>query len=191
MISSRSLLVRRALVVCASAAFVTGCSTPKVSESLYRSSEVGVSKQVVRCRVTEAREILLRDDESDAQGGGMLGAIVGGVTGGLLGGKIGGGTGSDIAATVGAGVGAAAAGVAGTKMADKLSERKGVEYSYILSDGSEGTHVQELLPTDRMIAVGETCRLQVAPGGRNRLLPAEQLAEEMYAPKKTTLQPLP
>ena len=83
-----------------------------------------------------------------------------------------------------AGLGFAAAGVAGTKLSDKLSERKAVEYSYILANGTEGTHVQELMPTDRMIAVGETCRLQVALDGRNRLLPAEQLAEQMYAPKQ-------
>lgn len=76
-------------------------------------------------------------------------------------------------------------------MADKMSERKGVEYSYILSNGDEGTHVQELLPTDRMVAAGETCRLQVGPDGRNRILPAEQLASEMYAPKETKLVPLP
>ena len=71
------------------------------------------------------------------------------------------------------------------------SPRQGVEYSYILADGTEGTHVQELMPTDRMVAVGETCRLQVGASGQNRLLPAEQLAEQMYAPKQTTLTPLP
>ena len=179
------------LVGLASVMLATGCATPKVSESLYRTSEVGISKQVLRCRVTEARAVTLRDDEQDAQGGGMLGAIMGGVTGGLLGGKIGGGTGSDIASTFGIGIGAAVAGVVGTKLSDKLSEREAIEYSYILSDGTEGTHVQELLATDRMIGVGETCRLQVGSGGRNRLLPAEQLAEQMYAPKVTTLVPLP
>lgn len=184
-------LNRSVCLIAVLAVVLGGCATPKVSESLYRSSEVGVSKQVLRCRVTEARAVRLRDDENAAGGGGMWGAIMGGVTGGLLGGKIGGGIGSQIAATLGAGIGSAAAGVAGTKLADKFSERAAVEYSYILSDGNEGTHVQELLPTDRMVAVGESCRLQVGPGGRNRILPAEQLAEQMYAPKTTTLMPLP
>ena len=189
-----AMQIPKALSTCVFAVSLTvlsGCATPKVSESLYRSSEVGTSKAVIRCRVTEAREILIRDDEEDAKGGGLLGAVTGGVVGGLLGSTVGGGVGRDIATTVGAGVGAAAGGVGGTKLADKMSERKGVEYSYILANGEEGTHVQELLPTDRMVATGETCRLQVGPDGRNRILPAEQLATEMYAPKETKLVPLP
>lgn len=188
MISSKGLL---AVLTVTSLSVLTGCATPGVSESLYRSSEVGASKKVVRCRVTEVREVLIRDEKEDAETGGIFGAIMGGVIGNTLGSQIGGGLGRDLAGQIGTGAGAAAGAVAGTKMADKLSERKGVEYSVILADGEEITHVQELLPTDRILAMNETCRLQVGVNGKNRVLPAEHLSDEVFAPKQTTIKPLP
>lgn len=168
-----------------------GCSTPKLSESLYRTSEVGVTKVVERCRVTAVREILIRDEPEDAQAGGMFGAIMGGMIGGTLGSKVGDGYGNLLATQAGIGAGALAGGVAGTKLADKMSERIGVEYSIIKANGEESTHVQELLPTDRILAVNETCRVQISYDGKNRVLPAEDLPDSVYAPKTTKVMPLP
>lgn len=169
---------------------ISGCSTPKLSESLYRTSEVGITKMVERCRVTAVREVLIRDEPEDAQAGGMFGAIMGGMIGGTLGSKVGDGYGNLLATQAGIGTGAVAGGVAGTKLADKMSERIGVEYSIIKTNGDESTHVQELLPTDRILAVNETCRVQISYDGKNRVLPAEDLPDSVYAPKTTKIIPL-
>ena len=169
---------------------VTGCSTPSLSESMYRSGEVGKSKTVERCRVIEVRQVLIRDEQGDAETGGLFGAILGGIIGGTAASAIGGGTGSQIATQVGAGVGVVTGSVAGTKLSDKMSERVGVEYSIIKSNGEESTHVQELLPTDRVLAVGDTCRVQIDFDGKNRVLPAEHLPDAIAAPKTTTVVPL-
>jgi len=178
------------VIASALAVAITGCATPKLSESLYRSGEVGRSKTVERCRVLEVRQVLIRDEQEDAETGGFFGAILGGVIGATAASGIGGGTGSDIASQVGAGLGVAAGGVAGTKLADKMSERVGVEYSIIKANGEESTHVQELLPTDRVLAVNDTCRVQIGFDGKNRVLPAEQLPDAVAAPKTTTIVPL-
>lgn len=165
--------------------FLSGCSTPVLSESMYRSSEVGVSKRVVRCRIVEAREVLIRGSESEAKTGGVIGSIAGGVVGATLGSRVGEGFGKTLATEAGAIGGALAGHALGAQGSDKLSERKGVEYSYILENGDEATHVQELLPSDRILRANDSCRVQVSPDGKNRVLPADQLPDAVYAPKKT------
>ncbi len=174
--------------VLAAAVVAAGCTSPKVSDSLYRSSEVGSSKRIVRCRVLEVREVMIRDDDSGEKGE-AVGAIAGGLTGGLLGSTVGGGTGRSIATVGGATVGAVAGGAAGRQVSDQLHTRKGVEYSIILADGSEQTHVQDFLQGDRVVQVGETCRLQIERDGKNRVLPAEHLQDAIRAPKKTQIVP--
>lgn len=174
--------------VLAAAVVAAGCTSPKVSDSLYRSSEVGTSKRIVRCRVLEVREVLIRDDDSGEKGEG-LGAIAGGLTGGILGSTIGGGAGQDLATVGGAVAGTVAGGAAGRQLSDQMHTRKGVEYSIILADGSEQTHVQDFLEGDRVVQVGETCRLQIEQDGKNRVLPAEQLQDSIKAPKKTQIVP--
>lgn len=183
--TATSILTASILIVMA-----TGCSTPKLSESMYRSGEVGMSKAVERCRVIEVRQVLIRDEQEDAETGGFLAAILGGVIGATAASGIGGGTGSDIAAQIGAGLGVATGSVAGTKLADKMSERVGVEYSIIKANGEESTHVQELLPTDRVLAANDSCRVQIGFDGKNRVLPAEHLPDAVVAPKTTTVVPL-
>lgn len=182
---SSSLLAGAMLV---SALVVSGCTSPKVSDSLYRSSEVGSSKRIVRCRVLEVREVLIRDDDSGEKGE-ALGGIAGGVAGGLLGSTVGGGTGQGLATVAGATAGAVGGGAAGRQLSDQMHTRKGVEYSVILADGSEQTHVQDFLEGDRVVQVGETCRLQIEHNGMNRVLPAEHLQDSISAPKKTTITP--
>jgi len=169
-----------------SAVFVSGCTSPKVSDSLYRSSEVGSSKRIVRCRVLEVREVMIRDDDSGEKGE-AVGAIAGGIGGGILGSTIGGGAGRGLATTAGATAGAVGGGAAGRQVSDQLHTRKGIEYSIILADGSEQTHVQDFLEGDRVVQVGETCRLQIEHDGKNRVLPAEHLQDAIQAPKKTQI----
>lgn len=180
---SRGLLAGTSLLA---VLLASACTSPKVSDSLYRSSEVGTSKRVVRCRVLEVREVAIRDDDSGEKGEG-LGGIAGALAGGALGRTVGGGAGRDLATIGGATVGTVAGGAAGRQISDKLHTRKGVEYSIILADGSEQTHVQDFLEGDRVVQVGETCRLQIAHDGKNRVLPAEQLQDRIQAPKRTQI----
>ena len=180
-----SLLAGAVLV---SAVVVSGCTSPKVSDSLYRSSEVGSSKRIVRCRVLEVREVMIRDDDSGEKGE-MIGGIAGGLGGGILGSTIGGGAGRGLATVGGATAGAVGGGAAGRQLSDQMHTRKGVEYSIILGDGSEQTHVQDFLEGDRVVQVGETCRLQIEHNGMNRVLPAEHLQDSISAPKKTKIVP--
>lgn len=169
------------------AAAVAACSSPKVSDSLYRDSEAGSSKRVVRCRVLEAREVAIRGDDAPEKGE-AVGAIVGGLVGAILGSKVGKGAGQELAVQAGATAGAVAGGGAGRQAADKLSERPGIEYSIILDNGEELTLVQDLLEGDRIVRAGDTCRLQIERDGKNRVLPAEQLPDRINAPKQTTVQ---
>ncbi len=173
-------------VLFAVAAVLAACSSPKVSDSLYRDSEVGASKRVVRCRVLETREVAIREDDAPEKGE-MIGAILGGIAGAILGSQIGGGKGQELAMEAGAVGGLIAGGAGGRQAADKLSERKGIEYSVILDDGEELTLVQDWLEGDRVVRAGDTCRLQIANDGKNRVLPAEHLQETIAAPKKTTV----
>ncbi len=168
------------------AAVLAACSSPKVSDSLYRDSEVGTSKNVVRCRVLETREVAIREDDAPEKGE-AIGAIIGGIAGAILGSQIGGGKGQALAMEAGVIVGAVAGGAGGRQAADKMSERRGIEYSVILEDGEEFTLVQDWLEGDRVVQAGETCRLQIASDGKNRVLPAEHLQETIAAPKATQI----
>jgi len=185
-----NVFARRLLagIAVAAVSVTAGCTSPKVSDSLYRSSEVGSSKRVIRCRVLEVREVMIRDDDSGEKGE-ALGGLAGGLAGGILGSTVGGGAGKSLATVGGATAGAVAGGAAGRQVSDQMHTRKGMEYSIILADGSEQTHVQDFLEGDRVVQVGETCRLQIEAGGKNRVLPAEHLQDSISAPKKTTITP--
>ncbi|UCH73974.1 MAG: hypothetical protein JSU82_16925 [Rhodospirillales bacterium] len=177
----------RAVLVAACIGLLAACSSPKVSDSLYRDSEAGSSKQVVRCRVLEAREVAIRGDDAPEKGE-AIGTVVGVLVGAILGSQIGDGVGRDLATQTAATVGAVAGGGAGRQAADKLSERPGIEYSIILDTGEEFTLVQDLMEGDRIVQPGETCRLQIESDGMNRVLPAENLPETIQAPQTTTVQ---
>lgn len=173
--------------LCAAAILTAACSSPKVSDSLYRDSEVGTSKRVVRCRVLEVREVAIREDDAPEKGE-AIGAIVGGLVGAIIGSQIGGGKGQELAVQAGATAGVVAGGAGGRQAADKLSERKGLEYSVILATGEELSLVQDFLEGDRVVQPGETCRLQYENDGKNRVLPAEHLPGQISAPKTTGVQ---
>lgn len=166
---------------------LAACSSPKVSDSLYRDSEVGESKRVVRCRVLETREVAIRGDDAPEKGE-AIGSLVGGLIGAVLGSTIGDGAGQELAVQAGATAGAVAGGGAGRQMADKLSERPGIEYSIILHNGEELTLVQDLLEGDRVVQPGDTCRMQTENDGKSRVLPAEHLPDRIQAPKATKVQ---
>lgn len=168
------------------AGLLAACSSPKVSDSLYRDSEVGASKNVVRCRVLEVREVAIREDDAPEKGE-AIGAILGGIAGAILGSQIGGGRGQALATEAGVVMGGVAGGAGGRQAADKMSERKGIEYSIILDNGEEHTLVQDFLEGDRVVQVGETCRMQVENDGKNRILPAEHLPDQIDAPKTTNV----
>ncbi len=165
---------------------LAACSSAETSDSLYQDSEVGTSKHVVRCRVLEVREVVIRDDDAGDRGE-LIGLIAGAVIGAILGDQVGGGAGRDIAVDFGQAGGAVLGGGAGRQAAEKLSEHPGLEYSVILVDGEELTLVQDLLDDDRIVQPGETCRLQIAADGQNRVLPAEHLPDRILAPKTTEI----
>lgn len=158
---------------------LSGCSSsPEVTDSLYRASEEGRSKKVVRCKVLEAREVKIRSEKGD-NAGSTFGAIIGYGAGS----EIGGGTGSIYSSLLGSMGGA----MIGDKVGDKLSERKAVEYSVILTNGEESTHVQSFLKGDRVLGKDEDCRLQVSYDGKNRVLPVRGFSDAVTAPKKTKI----
>ncbi|MBE9553501.1 MAG: hypothetical protein IMF05_08565 [Proteobacteria bacterium] len=166
---------------------LAACSSPKVSDSLYRDSEVGTSKSVVRCRVLEVREVAIREDDAPEKGE-AIGAILGGIAGAIIGSQIGGGKGQALATEAGVLAGVVAGGAGGRQAADKMSERKGLEYSVILDNGEELTLVQDFLEGDRVVQPGDTCRMQIENDGKNRILPAEHLPDQINAPKTTTVR---
>jgi outer membrane lipoprotein SlyB len=129
---------------------------------------------------------MIRDDDSGEKGE-MVGGIAGGLGGAILGSTVGGGAGKSLATVAGGTAGAVGGGAAGRQVSDQLHTRQGVEYSIILADGSEQTHVQDFLEGDRVVQKGETCRLQIEHNGMNRVLPAEHLQDAIQAPKKTQI----
>lgn len=185
--ASRNQGVLRSAILAMGAASLVACSSPKVSDSLYRDSEVGTSKNVVRCRVLEVREVAIREDDAPEKGE-AIGAIIGGIAGAILGSQIGGGAGKALATEAGVVAGVVAGGAGGRQAADKMSERKGLEYSIILESGEERTLVQDFLEGDRTVYAGQSCRLQTENDGKNRVLPAEHLPDQIQAPKTTTVQ---
>lgn len=179
-------LAARLVAALATAGLMAACSSAETSDSLYQDSEVGASKQVVRCRVLEVREVVIRDDDAGDKGE-IIGLIAGAVIGAILGDQVGGGAGREMAIEFGQAGGAVLGGGAGRQAAEELSEHPGLEYSIILVDGEELTLVQDLLDDDRIVQPGETCRLQIAADGQNRVLPAEHLPDRIEAPKPTAV----
>ena len=148
---------------------LVGCASAQVGDNLYRSSEVGRAKKILRCRVLASRQITIRSDEA-----GDKGEAIGFVTG-LAASR----SDKPVVNIVGGLVG----GVLGRMVGDKLHELPGVEYTVILANGEERTLVQNLLKGERMLPVHKACRLQVS-GSYNRVLPADHLPNKVKRPKK-------
>ncbi|HCE1484500.1 TPA: hypothetical protein NGR22_004732 [Vibrio parahaemolyticus] len=169
-----------------------GCESISVTESLYASTEVGVSKKVERCRVLEVREVNIRD-HSTVEANSAIGTGVGAAAGLFGGSYLGGGSGSAWASSGLGLLGGIAGNLAGKKIGESTGTRKGLEYSVLMSSGEERTTVQDFMEGDRIIKPGETCRLQMSYDSKNRsytgaarVLPADHLAEKIQKPKQST-----
>ncbi len=181
-----------ALAGVACGVFAASCTSTYTTENTYSASEVGVSKKVERCRVLEVREVQIRDKDV-VEGAAGIGTATGALGAGLGGAQIGSGGAGTVAAAAGIGLLGGVLGQAvGRKVGEKAGTRTGVEYSVLLADGEERTSVQDLAEGDRIINPGETCRIQMAYDPKNatwtgpvRILPAEQLADEIARPKET------
>jgi len=160
------------------------CSTGP-QQNVYSSYEVGMAKSVERCRVLGVRNITIQGETGRAIGQ-FGGALTGSVAGALIGDQIGKGSGRDVATVLGGMVAGLAGGAIGSSIGARIDQRPGVEYSILETGGREITFAQEILPGDRIVAAGETCRIQTDPYGGNRILPVEGLPQQVQRPQQTT-----
>lgn len=162
---------------------LTACA-PKVSQNVYASHEVGVAKNVERCRVLAVRNITIQGG-AGSQIGQILGAVAGGFGGGALGNEVGNGSGQYIATVLGGVAGSFLGGIAGDRAGAQADRRAGLEYSILSTGGREITFAQEISPGDRVINAGETCRIQTDPYGNNRILPVTGIPQQVQPPQTT------
>lgn len=166
------------------------------SEAYYTRSEVMNLAPVDRCRVLETRNILIGataiDDDSGF--GGMQGQaeeFIGGTAGGLLGAYIGSQLGdgyeAQIAAAMIGSAGAAGGQYVGSRMAQRRQTQPGVEYSLLMSDGSEQVIAQHVNRGDRIVPAGQTCRIVSGQDGL-RVMPSQHLPSYVARPATTTFQ---
>ena len=149
---------------------LTGCVSS--SQSRYNHNEVGRATVVEFGKVVAARPIEITGKNSGA------GAVAGGTAGGLIGTQIGSGNGGLAGVLGGIIVGAAAGG-----LAEQLaSNRQGIEYTIVLSNGKTVVVAQESGEKDRVFAAGERVMVQ-ASGPYQRVLATDHLPEEIERPK--------
>ncbi len=152
-------------------ALLAGCASDKASQDLYSDSEIGKAKRILPCTVISARPVMVRGDKAGDKGeafgfiGGILATSRNNDNGFVryLGGILG--------------------GIAGRAVSDTLSERAGVEYTVLLSDGEERQIIQDTQPDEVFMAQGSACRLQVS-GSLNRVLPAAHYPDAVKKPEK-------
>jgi outer membrane lipoprotein SlyB len=162
----RSVLV----LVGVSALAVAGCANP--NQSRYNYKDVGQSISVEFGTVVAKRDVEITGENTGA--GGLLGAGAGAAAGA----QFGRGTGN-LAATLG---GIAAGAIIGVVAEQAISDHGGVEYVVTLSNGKTITIVQNKDEKDRPINPGDRVMVQVS-GGYQRVLPANDLPEEIKRPK--------
>ena len=155
-------------------ALISGCVSDKASQDLYSDSEIGKAKRILPCTVISARPVMVRGDKAGDKGeafgfiGGMLAASRNNDNGFVryLGGLLG--------------------GAAGRAVSDTLSERAGVEYTVLLSDGEERQVIQDTASDEVFMAQGSACRLQIS-GSLNRVLPAAHYPDAVKKTQKVQL----
>jgi len=155
------------------------------SQNVYSSGEVGVAKRVERCRVLAVRTITIQG-ETGREIGQIVGTVAGGVAGGALGNQVGSGSGQAVATVLGGLAAGIAGGLVGDRIGAQVDQRPGLEYSILNAKGQELTFAQEILPGDRVVNAGETCRIQIDPRGNNRVLPVEGLPQQIQRPQTTS-----
>jgi|GEM_PF-2417578 len=162
---------------------LSACSTGG-GQNVYSSYEVGVAKTVERCRVLAVRDILIQGETGPGIGQ-FIGTAAGGFAGGAIGNQVGGGSGQAVATVLGGLAGGLLGGVIGTQVGAQADQRPGLEYSILTTGGREITFAQEIMPGDRPVAAGATCRVQTDPRGNNRVLPVDGLPSRIQHPEIT------
>ena len=173
MLNSELKTVCHVLLLSALMLGLSNCASITASDGLYRTSEVGQSKKLLRCRVLASRKITIRSDEAGGKG-----EVVGFVTGMAAVDTL-----SPVVNPLVSIAGGLAGGIVGRIGGDKLHNLPGVEYTVILEDGEERTLVQNLLKGEKMLPARTSCRLQVS-GSYNRVLPAGHLPGAVKRPRK-------
>lgn len=163
---------------------LTACA-PTVGQNVYSAREVGVAKSVERCRVLAVRNIVIQG-QTGSQIGQIVGGVAGGFGGGALGNEVGSGNGQDVATVLGGLAGGIIGGFIGDRVGTQVDRRPGLEYAILSTGGREMTFAQEIMPGDRVINAGETCRIQTDPYGNNRVLPINGFPQQIQPPQTTT-----
>ena len=158
------------VIAAALVAVLAGCA--ESSQSRYNHSEVGKATVVEFGQVVAIRPIDITGKNSGA------GAVAGGTAGGLIGTQLGSVNGG-IAGVLGGILVGAAAGAVTEQM---MSNRQGIEYTIVLSNGKTVVIPQEKRDGDRLFNAGERVMVQ-ASGSYQRVLPTDHLPAEVNRPK--------
>jgi outer membrane lipoprotein SlyB len=154
---------RSLVTACASAVVVSlalsGCATFDGSANVYGASQAQRESTVRFGTVESVRGVTI--DASNGQPG-VLGAIGGGLLGGVAGSAIGGGRGSLLTGIIGGLAGA----VAGNEVQNHFEQKRGVEITVRLDDGSLRAITQSA--DGPMFYAGERVRL-LSEGGVTRV----------------------
>ena len=158
---------------------------PSAGQNVYSAREVGVVKQVERCHVLAVRNITIQGDTGRGIGQ-VVGSVAGGVAGGALGNQVGDGSGQAVATVIGGLAASIVGGIVGDRVGAAADRRPGLEYAILSTGGREMTFAQEIMPGDRVVNAGETCRIQTDPYGNNRVLPITGFPQQIQPPQTTT-----
>ncbi len=147
------------LCICIALVGVIGCSSNPYGDS-YGVADTRTIQQVRYGTIVKTEPVSIEGE------GQLVGALAGAAVGGILGSKIGGGSGSDIAA-IGGGV---LGGYAGSKAAEGVSRRNGVNLTIKMDDNGETIAIVQEANPNMMFRVGQKVRVNI--DGRNaRVVP--------------------
>ncbi len=163
-------------IIIISTLFLFSCSSDKAGQDLYLTGELGKVKKILPCTVISTRDVMIRES-----GSGDKGEVIGFVVGALA-------TAENNDSSLVRYIGGLVGGAAGRKASDSLNERPGVEYTVLLASGEERQLIQDIQPDERLLSLGEACRLQVS-GEFNRVLPAAHYPDAVKRPTKTRISP--
>ncbi len=152
---------------------LSACSSDKVSQDLYQTTEIGKTKRILPCTVISTREVMIRES-----GSGDKGEAIGFIVGALA-------TSENNDSPLVRYLGGLLGGAAGRHASDNLNERAGVEYTVLLASGEERQLIQDIQDGESILSQGQACRLQVS-GDLNRVLPATHYPDAVKRPRKTT-----
>lgn len=149
----------------------TGCTSPD-GQNRYSYKDVGQSAIVEFGTILSSRQVEITGPNSGN------GALAGGALGLATGSNVGGGNGQAVGMVAGAIVGA----IAGATAEQALADMRGIEYTIIKENGKVITLVQNLNKDDRIIQNNTRVMVQIS-GSYQRVIPADELPEEVSKPK--------